>query len=104
MYVGGAKHCLGGVQNVYPSASQLPPPCSAGVVDIGETCTASAGRIGSGFVALHGSKSLLWCKSMFVPAESCLKTTSKLLGTEFGSGNSIQNWPKIQAQEVQETP
>ena len=66
--------------------------------------TASAGRIGSGFVALHGTKSLLWCKSMFVPAESCLKTTSKLLGSEFGSGNGIQNWPKIRAQEVQRTP
>ena len=38
---------------------------------------------------------------MFVRGESCLKNKSKLLGTEFGSGNGIQDWSKIRPQEVQ---
>ena len=37
-------------------------------------------------------------------AESCVKTRSKLLETEFGSGNGVQDWSKIQPQEVQVAP
>ena len=41
---------------------------------------------------------------MFVRAESCLKTRTKLLGTEFGRGNGIQVRSKIQPQKVQVVP
>ena len=34
-------------------------------------------------------------------AESCVKTRSKLLESEFGSGNGVQDWSKIQPQEAE---
>ena len=41
-------------------------------------------------------------KSVFVVTESWVKTKSKLLGSEFGSGNGVQDWSRIQFQGVSE--